>query len=95
MLPATTKYICHNGAGYDNIDVDSCTKRGTLPERVIGMSSDHSLGIKVSHTPDINIYAVADLTIYLMIGALRQITAPSIAVRKGMGNIPIQIWNSL
>jgi phosphoglycerate dehydrogenase-like enzyme len=47
-------------------------------------------GISVSHTPDINIYAVADLTIYLMIGALRQITAPSIAVRKGIWQVPIQ-----
>lgn len=40
-------------------------------------------GISVSHTPDINIYAVADTTIFLMIGALRQITAPSDALRRG------------
>ena len=40
-------------------------------------------GISVSYTPDINIYAVADTTIYLMIGALRQITAASDALRKG------------
>merc|ERR1719174_3258614 len=24
-LPASLKYICHNGAGYDNIDVTACT----------------------------------------------------------------------
>jgi lactate dehydrogenase-like 2-hydroxyacid dehydrogenase len=22
------KYICHNGAGYDQVDVDACAKRG-------------------------------------------------------------------
>lgn len=29
-LPASLKYICHNGAGYDNIDVAACTKKGTV-----------------------------------------------------------------
>ncbi len=28
LLPASLKYICHNGAGYDNIDVKACTQRG-------------------------------------------------------------------
>jgi len=28
VLPSTVKYICHSGAGYDNIDVEACTKRG-------------------------------------------------------------------
>jgi lactate dehydrogenase-like 2-hydroxyacid dehydrogenase len=27
-LPEAVKYICHNGAGYDNIDADACTRRG-------------------------------------------------------------------
>ena len=27
-LPASLKYICHNGAGYDNIDVAGCTQKG-------------------------------------------------------------------
>jgi glyoxylate reductase len=40
-------------------------------------------GISVSNTPNINIYAVADLTMFLMIGALRQITAPINAFRAG------------
>ena len=26
-LPSSMKYICHNGAGYDNIDVAACTSR--------------------------------------------------------------------
>jgi phosphoglycerate dehydrogenase-like enzyme len=31
LLPESLKYICHNGAGYDNIDVDACTQRGRRP----------------------------------------------------------------
>jgi D-3-phosphoglycerate dehydrogenase len=27
-LPESIKYICHNGAGYDNIDVPACSRRG-------------------------------------------------------------------
>ena len=27
-LPSSVKYICHNGAGYDQIDVDAATKKG-------------------------------------------------------------------
>jgi glyoxylate reductase len=31
LLPSTLKFICHNGAGYDNLDVDACTKKGQMP----------------------------------------------------------------
>jgi glyoxylate reductase len=27
-LPRSLKYIAHNGAGYDNIDVSACTEKG-------------------------------------------------------------------
>ena len=27
-LPKSLKYVAHNGAGYDNIDVSACTARG-------------------------------------------------------------------
>ncbi|PMD14456.1 hypothetical protein NA56DRAFT_636281 [Hyaloscypha hepaticicola] len=67
ILPPTVKWLCHSGAGYDNIDVEACTQRG----------------IQVSNTPNCNEGAVADLTIYLMIGALRRITAPNNALRAG------------
>jgi D-3-phosphoglycerate dehydrogenase len=30
-LPPSLKYICHNGAGYDNIDVEACSSRGKIP----------------------------------------------------------------
>ena len=29
-LPKSIKYICHNGAGYDNIDVTAATDAGEL-----------------------------------------------------------------
>jgi len=29
-LPPSLKYICHNGAGYDNIDVEACSSRGEV-----------------------------------------------------------------
>lgn len=29
ILPKSVKYICHNGAGYDNIEVGACSERGT------------------------------------------------------------------
>lgn len=33
VLPSSLKYICHNGAGYDNIDVATCTKQGSFRDR--------------------------------------------------------------
>lgn len=31
-LPPSVGFICHNGAGYDQIDVESCTERGMSPD---------------------------------------------------------------
>lgn len=67
-LPASVKYICHNGAGYDNIDVGVCSQRG----------------IRVSSTPIAVNHATADVGIFLMIGALRQAYVPISALRAGM-----------
>ena len=30
-LPASVKWIAHNGAGYDQIDVAACKERGSYP----------------------------------------------------------------
>jgi lactate dehydrogenase-like 2-hydroxyacid dehydrogenase len=87
VLPSTVKYICHSGAGYDNIDVEACTKRGAAPFFLsishLSQNLTSEPGIQVSNTPHCNEEAVADLTIYLMIGALRQITRPNNALRAG------------
>jgi D-3-phosphoglycerate dehydrogenase len=64
-LPASVKYICHNGAGYDNIDVPACTSRD----------------IQVSHTPQAVNAATADIAIFLLLGALRRIHIPYTAIR--------------
>ncbi|PYH42377.1 D-mandelate dehydrogenase-like dehydrogenase [Aspergillus saccharolyticus JOP 1030-1] len=67
VLPKSLKYICHNGAGYDNIDVKGCTEKG----------------IAVSSTPVAVNNATADVGIFLMIGALRQAYIPIASLREG------------
>ena len=67
ILPRSLRYICHNGAGYDNIDVEACTQRG----------------IQISSTPIAVDNATADVGIFLMLGALRYATEPISAVRRG------------
>lgn len=67
VLPKSLKYICHNGAGYDNIDVTACSERN----------------IAVSSTPVAVNDATADVGIFLMIGALRQAYVPMTALREG------------
>lgn len=66
-LPTSLKFICHNGAGYDNIDIQACTRRG----------------ISVSSTPIAVNDATADVALFLMLGALRNVTPCFQAVRKG------------
>lgn len=67
MLPKSVKYICHNGAGYDNLDVATCSQKN----------------ISVSSTPVAVNNATADVGIFLMIGALRQVYVPQAALRAG------------
>ncbi|RDW62518.1 putative glyoxylate reductase [Coleophoma crateriformis] len=67
-LPPSLKFICHNGAGYDAIDIDSCTARG----------------ITVTNAPDPVTNATADLTIFLLLGALRQLNPALGVLRRGL-----------
>ena len=67
VLPKSLKYICHNGAGYDNIDVDVCTRKG----------------FKISSTPIAVDDATADIGLFLMLGALRLAWVPMVAIREG------------
>ncbi|KAL5614485.1 hypothetical protein BROUX41_004590 [Berkeleyomyces rouxiae] len=66
-LPASVRFICHNGAGYDQIDVAACTARG----------------IRVSNTPTAVDDATADLNIWLMLGALRGFPRGMAQLRRG------------
>ncbi|TBU23809.1 D-isomer specific 2-hydroxyacid dehydrogenase [Dichomitus squalens] len=54
-LPQSVKWIAHNGAGYDQIDVHACKERGII----------------VSNTPGAVDDATATTALYLMISALR------------------------
>ncbi|OCL01277.1 hypothetical protein AOQ84DRAFT_18079 [Glonium stellatum] len=66
-LPNSLKFICHNGAGYDQVDVSACTERG----------------IKVSNVPTAVDDATADVNMFLIIGALRGFNTSMIALREG------------
>ncbi|KAI0010652.1 hypothetical protein F4779DRAFT_576353 [Xylariaceae sp. FL0662B] len=66
-LPERWKFIAHNGAGYDNIDVDACSARR----------------IAVSSTPVAVDDATSDIGIFLMLGALRHAHVPLVALREG------------
>lgn len=66
-LPSSLKFICHNGAGYDSIDVPACTARG----------------IRVSNAPTAVDDSTADLGIWLMLGALRNLNLSLLNLRKG------------
>lgn len=66
-LPRSLKFICHNGAGYDQINVSACTARG----------------VQVSNTPTAVDDATADMGIFLLLGALRNLAVGMAALRAG------------
>ncbi|KAL7934567.1 hypothetical protein V8C35DRAFT_301273 [Trichoderma chlorosporum] len=66
-LPKSIKFLCHNGAGYDQIDIPACTAHDVL----------------VSNTPTAVDDATADVTIWLLIGALRNLSISINALRAG------------
>ncbi|KAM0458818.1 hypothetical protein ACHAPV_005807 [Trichoderma viride] len=66
-LPKSLKFLCHNGAGYDQIDIPACTA--------------HS--VRVSNTPTAVDDATADVTIWLLLGALRNLPIGIKALREG------------
>lgn len=66
-LPSSLKFICHNGAGYDQIDVHACSERG----------------IRVSNVPTAVDDATADTNMFLILGALRGFNTSMFAAREG------------
>ncbi|KJZ73037.1 hypothetical protein HIM_07609 [Hirsutella minnesotensis 3608] len=73
-LPRSLAFLCHNGAGYDQVDVAACTAHG----------------VRVSNTPTAVDDATADLTMWLLLGALRNLPTSMAALRAGTwrGNPP-------
>ncbi|KAM7207135.1 hypothetical protein V8F20_002401, partial [Naviculisporaceae sp. PSN 640] len=66
-LPTSLRFLCHNGAGYDQIDIPACTARGIL----------------VSNTPTAVDDATADLGLFLILGALRNLSVGMASLRAG------------
>jgi len=67
VLPESVKWIAHNGAGYDQIDIAACKARG----------------IKVSNTPGAVDDATATTAMYLLISAVRQFSIAERNARAG------------
>ncbi|KAF4549544.1 2-hydroxyacid dehydrogenase-like protein 2 [Elsinoe fawcettii] len=76
VLPKSLKFLAHNGAGYDQIDVNACSSR--------------SPPVLVSNVPTAVDDSTADTAVFLIIGALRNFNTSLIAARKGdwRGNPP-------
>ncbi|KAI5479052.1 2-hydroxyacid dehydrogenase [Pseudohyphozyma bogoriensis] len=76
-LPPSVNFICHNGAGYDQIDVDACTA--------------HS--IQVSNVPTAVDGATADTALFLLLGAIRQFGVAQSSMRSGSFNAGLPLSN--
>jgi glyoxylate reductase len=66
-LPPSLRFVCHNGAGYDSVDVAASTARG----------------IRVSNAPTAVDDATADIAVFLMLGALRNLNPSVLSLRRG------------
>ncbi|KAK0386172.1 hypothetical protein NLU13_6009 [Sarocladium strictum] len=66
-LPKSLRFVCHNGAGYDQIDIEACSQRS----------------INVSNTPTAVDASTADLTIFLILGCLRNLPVSMANLRAG------------
>lgn len=66
-LPASLRFICHNGAGYDQLDIPACTARGVRVSNVRSAVDD----------------ATADTAIFLLLGALRNFSPGLQNLRRG------------
>ncbi|KAG4417344.1 hypothetical protein IFR04_009485 [Cadophora malorum] len=66
-LPKNLKFLCHNGAGYDQIDVQACIAKG----------------IRVSNVPTAVDDSTADTNMFLILGALRGFNTSMMALREG------------
>lgn len=67
-LPPSLKFICHNGAGYDQIDVAACTARG----------------IRVSNVRTAVDDSTADTAVFLTLGAMRNFAMGMGNLRRGV-----------
>ena len=71
-LPPSLRFVCHNGAGYDQVDVAACSARG----------------VRVSNAPTAVDDATADLAVFLVLGALRNLAVGMASLRAGLWRGP-------
>ncbi|WFD32986.1 glyoxylate reductase [Malassezia sp. CBS 17886] len=69
-LPATLRFIVHNGAGYDQLDIAALTRRG----------------IQASNVPTVVNDATADTALFLLLGSLRRFPLALAQLRSGTFN---------
>jgi len=69
VLPKSMKFLAHNGAGYDQIDVHACSAREPP--------------LLVSNVPTAVDDSTADTAVFLIIGALRNFNTSMVALREG------------
>ncbi|CAL1711304.1 unnamed protein product [Somion occarium] len=78
LAAAGLKWIAHNGAGYDQIDVAACKEKGII----------------VSNTPGAVDDATATTALYLMISALRQYSKAERDARAGLWKSQLESGNA-
>lgn len=70
QLPPTLRYIVHNGAGYDQLDVQALSDKG----------------IQASNVPTAVDDATSDVALYLLLGALRRFPRAKAEMNNGKFN---------
>lgn len=69
-LPKSIKFICHNGAGYDQVDAVACAERG----------------IQVGNVPHLVNDPTSDTHVFLLLGALRNFKNGIMRINEGKWN---------
>jgi glyoxylate reductase len=85
-LPASVKWIAHNGAGYEAVDVEACRLRGNVTLFLFNpqfpLAENCYKGIYVSNTPVVVDDATATTALYLLISTFRQFSLAERSLRK-------------
>jgi lactate dehydrogenase-like 2-hydroxyacid dehydrogenase len=84
-LAPSVKWIAHNGAGYDQIDVNACKSKGAAQtSRNARLQVLTSIsGIQVSNTPGAVDAATATTALFLMLSAVRHYSPAEQSLRAG------------
>lgn len=94
-LPSSVRWIAHNGAGYDPVDVNACRAKGkkSVSREVPITSFKLGTGIYLSNTPEAVDDATATTALYLLISTIRQFSIAERSLRAltwkpaGLGRI--------